>query len=278
MTHSVLSRIRPDQIRRNGFVVGIIENALPDDCYQALAETFPTEFIAGPQPLDNNVAYRKSTAEALSRPEIPSIWKDFLSYHCSKAFFAEFCDVFEEDIARLHPGLEANFGKPLAAFDVGVRASDGADDPSNADCDLVLDAQLSINSPVFEPSSVRGPHLDSPRKLFNALLYLRHPDDESTGGDLEFYRLKKGRLPGETTAIDPDLVEIVDSVPYGANTLVMFINCPHALHGVSPRSVAPMPRRYVNFLGECHGGKSAGFFRPPDRQGLWRSLLASARV
>ena len=46
----------------------------------------------------------------------------------------------------------------------------------------------SYNSPVRTPSTVRGPHLDSPFKLFAALLYFRAPEDDSSGGDLEFVR------------------------------------------------------------------------------------------
>jgi hypothetical protein len=238
----------------------MVENALPDDYYQELAASFPSlEFIAGPGSLDSNRAYRKAAPELLDRT------KDFLAYHCSQAFFDEFCDVWGEDIARLHPTLEENFGKPLREFSVGVRGSGKAEDPANKRHDLVLDCQVSVNSPVLEESSVRGPHLDSPRKLFNALLYFRHPDDASTGGDLEFYRLKRGRPPDKWSAIDPDFVELACVVPYRANTLVMFINSPGALHGVSPRSVTPIARRYVDFLGECYGGRSAAFFTPADR-------------
>jgi hypothetical protein len=267
MVHSALARLRPEHIRRNSTAVAIVENALQEPYYQELADSFPSlEFIAGPGPLENNRAYRKATPEVLAQTEVPTIWKDFLAYHCSRAFFDEFCERWGEDIARLHPALKENFGKPLHEFSVGVRGSGKAEDPTNECYDLVLDCQVSVNSPVLEPSSVRGPHLDSPRKLFNGLLYFRHPEDASTGGDLEFYRFKCGRRPHKWSAIDPDPVELAYAVPYRANTLVMFINSPAALHGVSPRSVTPMPRRYVNFLGECYGRKSAAFFTPPDRE------------
>jgi hypothetical protein len=275
MVQSILARIRPEHIRRNGAAVAVLENALPDGYYESLAGSFPSlELIAGSGPLENNRAYRKAAPEMIGRPEIPAIWQDFLAYHSSKAFFDEFCDVWGADIAHRHPTLEENFGKPLRQFTVGVRGSGKTEDPQNVDHDLVLDCQVSVNSPVTEVSSVRGPHLDSPRKLFNALLYFRHPDDRSTGGDLEFYRLKPGCLPDQPNAIDPDLVELAHVVPYRANTLVMFINSPGALHGVSRRSATPVPRRYVDFLGECYNGKSAAFFTPADRRpGFWRGLI-----
>jgi hypothetical protein len=35
-----------------------------------------------------------------------------------------------------------------------------------------------------------------------------------------------------------------------------------------------VPRRYVDFLGECYNGKSAAFFTPADgRPGFWRGLI-----
>lgn len=276
MVHSVLARLRPEHIRRNGTAVAIVEDALPSDYYEALVTSFPSpEVIAGPGPLANNRAYRKAAPEMIGRPDTPAVWADFLAYHSSPAFFDEFCELWSGDIARLHPTLEENFGKPLRQFSVGVRGSGKSEDARNTEHDLVLDCQVAINSPVTGASSVRGPHLDSPRKLFNALLYFRHPDDRSTGGDLEFYRLKPGCLPDQPSAIDPDLVELAHVVPYRANILVMFINSPDALHGVSPRSVTPVPRRYVDFLGECYRGNSAAFFAPPDRRnpGFWRGLV-----
>lgn len=275
MVHSVLDRVRPEQIKRNGAVVAVIENALPGDYYEELAASFPSlEFVAGQGPLKSNRAYRKAAPEIIAGHQISTIWEDFLAYHSSRAFFDEFCDLFESDIARLHPALETNFGKPLREFSVGVRGSGKIEDAANREHDLVLDCQIAVNSPVTAMSSVRGPHLDSPRKLFNALLYFRHPDDRSTGGDLEFFRLKNDRRPTRWSDIDPDLVERTDVVPYRANTLVMFVNSPGALHGVSPRSVTPLPRRYVDFLGECYGGKEPAFFSPPDRadRGIWHRV------
>jgi hypothetical protein len=45
--------------------------------------------------------------------------------------------------------------------------------------DVMLDPQFAINSAVTFVSTVRGPHLDKPYKLFAAILYMQHPDDDS---------------------------------------------------------------------------------------------------
>ena len=40
------------------------------------------------------------------------------------------------------------------------------------------------------------------------------------------------------------------TILYAANTLIAFVNTPYAVHGVSPRSAAPVTRRYINFIAE----------------------------
>ena len=49
------------------------------------------------------------------------------------------------------------------------------------------DCQVGINTPVTRngPTAVRGPHYDRLTELFAGLLYFRHPDDRSSGGDLQ---------------------------------------------------------------------------------------------
>jgi hypothetical protein len=47
-----------------------------------------------------------------------------------------------------------------------------------------------------------------------------------------------------------DNLAVVNTVPYTKNTLVMFINTNYSIHGVSPRSPSPYPRRLVNIIGE----------------------------
>eukprot|EP00976_Prorocentrum_cordatum_P081574 1184462-Prorocentrum_minimum.AAC.5 len=48
-----------------------------------------------------------------------------------------------------------------------------------------MGAQIAMNSPVTkEVDSVRGPHVDDINELWAGLLYLRKPEDNSTGGEL----------------------------------------------------------------------------------------------
>ena len=57
--------------------------------------------------------------------------------------------------------------------------------------DVLLEAQISINTPVRTKSSVLGIHVDNSNKLFAGLLYLRKPEDDSVGGNLNLYSWKE---------------------------------------------------------------------------------------
>jgi len=45
-------------------------------------------------------------------------------------------------------------------------------------------------------------------------------------------------------------VDLVKTVSYRANSYVCFVNSPQAVHGVSPRDLTDVPRRYINFIAE----------------------------
>jgi hypothetical protein len=45
-------------------------------------------------------------------------------------------------------------------------------------------------------------------------------------------------------------VEMVKIVRYEANAYACFLNSQNAVHGVSPRGLTQIPRRYINFIAE----------------------------
>ncbi len=247
---SVLQRARQAGIRREHFPYIVVENALPASYYQALVETFPPiEIVAGSVELKNNWPYRYRAVEVLTGPENPKIWQDFVAYHCSHEFFREVLDFWGGDIARAFPGVDVGFGKPLHKLTTGIRPLGTADNPQTLTCDICLDCQIVINSPVRQVSVVRGIHVDMPEKFYAALLYFRDPDDDA-GGDLKLYRFRS-----------PRQVEKFDVVRYAPNTLIMWINTPLSAHAVTPRQITETPRRYVNFLAESYILPAGGFHR-----------------
>jgi hypothetical protein len=293
MVENILSRLEPAQVVQEPFPYVHAPEALDPAYYDELAEAFPSmERIAGSAQLANNRAYRLPASMALGDPRMPAIWRRFLDYHCSTEYLRELVRFWSGAIAREYPWLESAIGKPLTELTAAMRryVPGGAAQymRENLYVDVMMDCQLVINSPVHEPSSVRGPHLDMPYTLIAALLYFRARGDRSSGGDLEFYRLRRptGRFDARYR-IAPEAVEPFYKVDYRPDTLVMWLNTPNAIHGVTPRSVTEAPRRYVNFVADCYalgtdtlfdaprtpGGTVKGWFQHAIRKQLLRRTV-----
>ena len=263
---SILADLKPENIIYAPYPYIAIPDALEPAYYQELAAAFPNlERIAGQKPLANNKVYRLPACEVLADPAIPAIWREFFEYHCSGQFLQECIAFWHTAIEREYPAIEAWFGKPLAQLTSARRHYSSSRPPEhmpeNMQADVMMDCQFVVNSPVTSPSTVRGPHLDKPFKLFAGLLYFRHPDDRSTGSDLTIYRFKTQRYYFDRRQHLADrFVEPVADIPYQPNMLILWLNTPRSLHGVTPRSVTPVPRRYINFLAECYTQHVDGFF------------------
>jgi len=279
MVHSILRNLERQRIVDEPYPHAVVPDALDPAYYAELAGAFPSlERIAGREPLPSNRVFRIPACEVQADSAIPAIWRDFFAYHCSGAFFRELVAFWRGAIEQEYSNIEAWFGKPLSEVTTGTRAYRGGRAPEhlpeNMQADAMLDCQFVVNSPVKEPGSVRGPHLDKPYKLFAAILYFRHPEDRSTGGNLLLERFKTRRYHFDRRQhIAPHLVEPFAEIPYGPNTLVVWLNTPRSLHSVTPRSVTSVPRRYLNFLTECYRLPAGGFF--PLRRTLPARVYAS---
>jgi hypothetical protein len=254
MSQSILARITPDQIVYDPYPHICVQDALAPDYYAELDAAYPQiQTIAGPGPYANNRLYNLRAQHVLDNPGIPKIWRDFFAYHCSQEFLKEAVAFWRPAIDQAFPDLEDRFGKPLTELTAAMRQRGRTKTPANLLADCMLDCQFGVNSPVTQTTSVRVPHVDNPAKLFAGILYFRSRDDRSTGGDLNLYRLKSDRYYHTKDLDVPErFIERVKQVPYSANTLIMWINVPHSLHGVTPRSVTDIPRRYVNFVSESY--------------------------
>ncbi len=279
MVQSVLARASRADIQTEPFPHLVLEEALEPEYFRELAECFPDlEKVRNGRPLENNKAYLLNAVEVLPDPEIPQIWRDFFQYHSSQGFFWEMWNFWKDSLAEVYPDIERRFGCRVEELTTALRPKAGSKTAGNDAADVMMDVQFGMNSPVTSVSRVRGPHLDKPFKLFAGLIYFRRPDDDSTGGDLGFYRYKGPRhFFDNRYDIADRFVERYREVPYRANTLVMWLNTPTSLHGVSPRSLSPVPRRYVNFIAECYRLSTEGFFSVP-RSPADRTLRAVRRL
>lgn len=220
----------------------VVEGALEPELYERLAAALPSpQKVVGDRSVGDNQRVNYFARDVLADPGIEPLWRRFVELHTSTAFFHQVVDLFA-------PYLPENAREAdLKALRVGVRKRDSYDDH-----DVLLDAMIGINTPTAgRASSVRRAHVDRGNKLYTALFYMRRPEDDSTGGDLELYRFRSGEPGGfRDHEIDDEHVTVVRTVPYRSNVMVLFLNSIRALHGVTVRSPTPVPRYFACLIGQ----------------------------
>ena len=247
---SVLRNAQPSDVVVDPYPFLVVNDAIPTDICDALIARYPSLDILGKDSNQNNSRWSVPAWDVSQNAAIEGVWKEMVAYHASAAFFDDFVRVFGDHVVRLYPTYFPDL-ESLRAMRLGVRERDSFDDH-----DLLLDAQISGNTQVRDASSVKTIHIDSEHKLFTGLLYLRSPADDSIGGDLDVFRFRRDltmaqrRRRYDGMFIDDAFVEPVTRIPYHRNTLVMFINGPDALHGVTVRQPTPHLRLFMNLVGE----------------------------
>ena len=225
----------------------VVPDALEPSLYRQLCTSFPPFSRIGwndPTILPlGNARFELSAAAILNDTEMPAVWKSFVAAHSDRAFFDKVIARFD---GHWPMALRQALGGTLAGHTMErlVRHRPQA-------ARIALDARIEINCPVTIASSSRAAHLDTPNRIYSGLLYFRHPDDDSVGGDLELFRWKDGPVdPIDTYELAPDRVECVATIPYRPNLLVFFPQGIDAIHGVSVRQPTPHVRRYVFITAE----------------------------
>lgn len=229
-------------------------SALPPADYALLADRFPALDVlaASASALGSNAAVRMTATQALAYPGLAPEWHRFFEHYTSAEYWSGIVRVFGAALRTAFPDLESRTGRRFEDWRVTRRGSGDA-------ADVRLDCQFVMNTPVTVRSSVKTPHVDKYDKIFSALFYMRPENDRTAGGDLDLYRWRRAPRFVKHRVLAPD-VERVKTIGYAANTYVAFVNSPAAVHGVSPRDVTEMPRRYVNFIAEVPGRA----FEPPQ--------------
>jgi hypothetical protein len=141
-----------------------------------------------------------------------------------------------------------------------------------------MECQFSGNRPGRTSGSPIGPHTDSPNSRFAELLYLRDPNDRTSGGDLELWkwrdevtnRKKIEILKESTTHINASWIELSKTVPYASNLLVLFPNSRESVHAVSVREPTNNERLFFNFGGDLI---RLNFFQSQRTRALMQNIL-----
>jgi hypothetical protein len=241
---SLLRNATSSNIETQPFPHIVINNALPHSLAQSLTASFPlSEFKLG----QNNKRFDISVSQLDNLNSISDEWRRFIYFHSSKYFFSQILQLFKDHLPQKNELSNIVNNKKIS---VGRRKVD-----SFESSDILMDAQISINSPVIKKSSVRKIHVDHPNKIFSGLFYLRMPKDESGGGDLQLcswksnYSLKQ-KLKFYKEGVAEKHINVDKVIKYQSNVCVLFLNSIDALHGVTPRHVTDQTRTFVNLVGE----------------------------
>jgi hypothetical protein len=220
------------------------QNAVPADLYRQLEAEFPDleTILNGRAETGSNIAVRLTAKQVLSDRRVSPLWRKFFEYHTSGNYWQQVARLFGSHLRQEFPNLEERVGRPVEDWRVVPRGFGG-------DADIRLDCQFVMNTPVRQVASVKTPHVDLCDKVFSALFYFRDPLDKVSGGDLDIYRWRRAPRFIKHRSMERD-VELVKTIPYAANSYLCFVNSPRAVHGVSPRGITNIPRRYINFIAE----------------------------
>src|SRR5262245_55758714 len=191
---SLLHRVSSDRLVTEPFPHVVIEDALPADYYDDLARTLPCDTaLRGDRPWQANAYYRVAAATSLDAANpfaLPTRWRDFIAYHVSPAFYADVVRVFAPALPSYAATITSPFGASLDQLRAGPRLTEASET-----YDAQLDCQLVHTSPPQRADSPAGPHVDREVTLWAGLFYMRHPADDSVGGDLILYRFREGARP-----------------------------------------------------------------------------------
>jgi len=209
-----------------------VEPALPWPLYDQLSAEYPQDHMM--QDGKTHFQARRYRQHEFVSGTITPLWQDFVAYHNSRQFKDRVLDLFAPAIQKYYPTLSEH----LVQAPVSPR-HDSVGGTVQMEVQFVLNGQ--------QDTTVRTTHLDNSRELFAGLLYMRKPEDTSVGGDIQVFR-KLVPAPEYTgiREVNPDHVTAAGTVPYRANTMILFLNTSDTIHGVTPRIGANCLRRYIN--------------------------------
>lgn len=222
----------------------VIDDALPKDQYEQLSKTFPDydKIISnnlGSNKYEENTAYRLNASQSLNDKEISEEWKEFINYHTSSDFTDKLFEIFINDIKKIY---KVNKDQLPNKSNIGIRFKDNKF--------FSTDCQFVINTPTNGETSVIEPHLDNPKEFYACLFYMKDINDNSQGGNLTTHKfVGKPSFYGKSR-VRHENVNLVEEIEYKANRLVVFLNSPLSIHGVTKRSKTTHYRKYMNIIGE----------------------------
>lgn len=250
MKFNILQKVKKNDIIMEPFPHVIIQDAIPNDLYHQLEQTWPEDFLnSGNESITDEKGHTKRylSNKALTENNVSNLWKEFFQYHTSNDFYKYTIDLLSDAITLYYPDK--------ADLILNSKASPRTEvNQKKSDTPFVTDCQFVMNYPLKNTETSRTAHLDNPQEIYAALFYMRRNDDFSTGRDLEIFS-SDTKFPtlGKKRVI-ADKINLEKTCMYKPNSVLLFLNCRHGIHGVSTSPDAVKVRRHINVIGEFGNG------------------------
>ena len=247
---NILQKVTKANIIMDPYPHVIIENALPDNLYQQLENEWPEGFLnSGHESLTDEKGHTKRylSYRAINENYISNLWKEFFAYHTSNEFYQYALSVLSDAITHYYPDHASKILNSTAVPRTEVNQK-------QSNTPFVTDCQFVMNNPLGSDQTSRTAHLDNPQEIYAALFYMRRKDDQSTGRDLEIFSSPTLTPKLGKKRIVTDEIRLVKTCAYKPNSVLLFLNCRHGIHGVSHSPNAKVYRRHINVIGEFGDG------------------------
>lgn len=235
------------ELKTHPFPFAIVDDLLPQDCYDALLEGIPPEELFSDQPFNKQELH----VPLVLAPEFSSrIWRFFsdvvIERYVAAAVLEKFDAPLDEFIGRHWPGVSWRSLKRK-----------------------VSNSRLMLRGRGY----TIPPHRDPKWGFIICLLYLARPGDSERWGT-QFYSVERDDEARSVTPhwIAPERCRLVEDVAYRANRLVVFLNSDGA-HGATIPDDAPDELRRYAFQFRIGPNASAMdrllAMLPEDKRELW---------
>lgn len=239
----------------------VVENLLPPDLYRLMLRAIPpVEFFGDADPIKQNLRIPFEHGPRLAT----EVWRFVDQTIAHRIIVPTVTERFSVELARHY---EALFGAALVD-----RAARLPQSPSGG--------RLMLRRPGYH----LNPHRDPKRTMLTCLLYLARPGDDEAYGT-ELYRVENERESSYTQTYYPEQdgcrCELVHTVPYRPNSMLVFLNGRGAHGARIPDTAPPALERFAYQFYVGPGGDELSSLiadLPKEKRDLWqdKSLAQAA--
>jgi hypothetical protein len=144
------------------------------DNYEELEKTFPDKYLIM-KGMDQSERHFQAYMDSYNYKNEP--WKNFIDYHTNKEYFEKTCLVIQDELIRWRPKLWEKIKS--GNYTYGYCATK---DEKNSKLDISYKFLYVVDTEYMNRCGM-GPHVDNQLKVFQLMVYFKHPKDNSSDGN-----------------------------------------------------------------------------------------------